>query len=417
MRTTTVVIGAGHAGLAIGHFLAASSIDHVLIERGEVANSWRTERWDALRLLTPNWQARVPGLAYDGDDPDGFMDMAEVVAFIERYARLVDPPLQTRTTVESVRPNSNGYEVATDRGTWHAPTVVLATGGCNLPKVPPFAADLPGSVESLTPMQYTRASELPHGPALVVGASATGVQIAEEVHASGRPVTLAVGEHVRMPRTYRGRDILWWMDRTGLHDERYDEVDDIRRARRVPAPQLVGKPDRTTLDLNVLTARGVRLVGRLAGIAGATAQFSGSLRNKCNLADLKLGRLLDTIDEWIEEHGLEGEVEPAHRLSPTRVEESPPLTLDLAAGGFGTVIWATGFEPDHSWLHVPVLDHKGRIRHDGGVVSGSPGLYRIGLNFLRRRKSSFIHGAEDDARDLVDHLAGHVGARRPAPGE
>ena len=166
MRTTTVVIGAGHAGLAIGHFLAASSIDHVLIERGEVANSWRTERWDALRLLTPNWQARVPGLAYDGDDPDGFMDMAEVVAFIERYARLVDPPLQTRTTVESVRPNSNGYEVATDRGTWHAPTVVLATGGCNLPKVPPFAADLPGSVESLTPMQYTRASELPHGPAL-----------------------------------------------------------------------------------------------------------------------------------------------------------------------------------------------------------------------------------------------------------
>ena len=161
----------------------------------------------------------------------------------------------------------------------------------------------------------------------------------------------------------------------------------------------------------------MRLVGRLAGIAGATAQFSGSLRNKCNLADLKLGRLLDTIDEWIEEHGREGEVEPAHRLSPTRVEESPPLTLDLAAGGFGTVIWATGFEPDHSWLHVPVLDHKGRIRHDGGVVSDSPGLYRIGLNFLRRRKSSFIHGAEDDARDLVDHLAGHVGARRPAPGE
>ena len=229
-------------------------------------------------------------------------------------------------------------------------------------------------------------------------------------------MTLAVGEHVRMPRTYRGKDILWWMDRTGLHDERYDEVDDIVRARRVPAPQLVGTPDRTTLDLNALTDEGVRLVGRLVGFADGKAQFSGSLRNKCNLADLKLGRLLDTIDEWIAEHGRDEEVvvEPAHRFAPTRVEESPPLVLDLAREGIGTVIWATGYEPDHSWLDVPVLDHRGRLRHDGGVVSGSPGLYRIGLNFLRRRKSSFIHGAGDDARDLVDHLAAHIEARAPA---
>ena len=413
MHTTTLVVGAGHAGLAVSHYLAASSIDHVLIERGEVANSWRTERWDSLRLLTPNWQARVPGFAYDGDDPDGFMDMTEVVTFIERYARLVAPSLQPHTTVESVRQNGTGYQVVTDRGVWHAPTVVLATGGFNIPKVPPFAADLPGFVTSFTPMQYTKPSALPDGGVLVVGASASGVQIAEEVHGSGRPVTLAVGEHVRMPRTYRGKDILWWMDRTGLHDERYDEIDDIGRARRVPAPQLVGKPERTTLDLNALTDQGVRLVGRLVGIADGKALFSGSLRNKCTLADLKLGRLLDTIDEWVGSNGLDGQVEPAQRFAPTRVEESPPLVLDLAKGGIGTVIWATGFEPDHSWLHVPVLDRKGRLRHDGGVVSGSPGLYRIGLNFLRRRKSSFIHGAEDDAHDLVGHLAARVGARPP----
>ncbi len=415
MRTTTVVVGAGHAGLAVSHYLAASSIDHVLIERGEVANSWRTERWDSLRLLTPNWQARVPGLAYDGDDPDGFMDMTEVVTFIERYARLVAPSLEPHTTVESVRRNGTGYQVVTDRGVWHAPTVVLATGGFNIPKVPPFAADLPGFVMSFTPMQYTKPSALPDGGVLVVGASASGVQIAEEVHGSGRPVTLAVGEHVRMPRTYRGKDILWWMDRTGLHDERYDEIDDIGRARRVPAPQLVGKPERTTLDLNALTDQGVRLVGRLVGIADGKALFSGSLRNKCTLADLKLGRLLDTIDEWVGSNGLDGQVEPAQRFAPTRVEESPPLVLDLAKGGICTVIWATGFEPDHSWLHVPVLDRKGRLRHDGGVVSGSPGLYRIGLNFLRRRKSSFIHGTGDDACDLVGHLAARVGARPPGP--
>ena len=414
-QTSALVVGAGHAGLATSHYLAASSIDHVVVERGEVGQSWRTERWDSLRLLTPNWQARVPGLEYDGDDPDGFMDMAEVVAFLERYARLVAPPLETRTTVDSVRRKGAGYEVVTDRGVWHAATVVLASGGFNLPKVPPFAAALPGSVESVTPMGYRRPSVLPDGGVLVVGASATGVQIADEVHRSGRAVTLAVGEHIRMPRTYRGKDILWWMDRTGLHDERFDEVDDIVRARRVPAPQLVGTPERATLDLNALTGEGVRLVGRLVGFAdGGRAQFSGSLRNKCTLADLKLGRLLGTIDEWIAEHGLEGEVEPSERFAPTRVEELPPLVLDLAREGIRTVIWATGYEPDHSWLHVPVLDHRGRLRHDGGVVSGAPGLYRIGLNFLRRRKSSFIHGADDDARDLVDHLAGHLGARAPA---
>ena len=151
-------------------------------------------------------------------------------------------------------------------------------------------------------------------------------------------------------------------------------------------------------------------MGSLAGFSDGKAQFSGSLRNKCTLADLKQGRLLDTIDEWATENGLDDEVEPPHRFEPTRVEESPPLTLDLAREGIRTAIWATGYEPDHSWVHLPVFDRKGRLRHDGGVVTGSPGLYRIGLNFLRRRKSSFIHGTEDDARDLTEHLAGYVGA-------
>ena len=411
MRTTTVVIGAGHAGLAVSHCLAAHAIDHVVVERGEVANSWRTERWESLRLLTPNWQTRVPGFAYDGDDPDGFMTMAEVVAFFERYARFVDPPLETRTNVESVTRDGDGYEVLTDRGTWKCATVVLASGGCNLPKIPSVAAELPGTVESRTPMDYTRPSDLPEGGSLVVGASASGVQIAEEVHGSGRPVTLAVGEHVRMPRVYRGKDILWWMDRTGLHDERYDEIDDILRARRLPSPQLVGTRERTTLNLNALTDQGVRLVGPVVGFSDGKVQFSGSLRNKCNLADLKQGRLLDSIDEWVAENGLDDDVEPPHRFAPTRVEEAPPLTLDLAQSGVRSVIWATGYEADHSWLHVPVFDHKKRLRHDGGIVADSPGLYRIGLNFLRRRKSSFIHGAEDDARDLTGHLASYVGAR------
>ena len=413
MRTGTVVIGAGHTGLAVSYLLSQRSIDHVVLERGEVANTWRTERWDSLRLLTPNWQTRLPGFSYDGDDPDGFMTMPEIVEFIDRYARLVDPPLHTLTTVTSVRKDGEDYEVVTDRGVWSCRSVVLATGGFNLPKIPPIAAELPTSIDSVTPLDYRRPSDLREGGVLVVGVSATGVQLAEEIHRSGRPVTVSVGEHVRMPRVYRGKDIRYWFEITGLADERYDKVDDIVRARSVPSPQLVGTPERLMLDLNALTDQGVRMVGRLAGIRDGKAQLSGSLHNKCNRSDLKMDRLLLSIDEWVTEKGLDAEYDPPHRYERTRVEKSPPLGLDLAGGEIKTVVWATGYRPDYSWLHVPVLDHKGRLRHDGGIVTDSPGMYRIGLNFLRRRKSSFIHGAEDDAPELVDHLSAYLSTRVP----
>lgn len=413
MRTTTVVIGAGHNGLAVSHFLSARSIDHVVLERGEVANSWRTERWDSLRLLTPNWKTSLPGFSYDGDDPDGYMTMPEVADFIDRYAAMTDPPLETLTTVLSVRKDGEGYEVETDRGTWRCRSVVLASGGFNLSKKPPIADALPSSVASVYPLDYRRPSDLRKGGVLVVGASATGIQIAEEVHRSGRPVTISVGEHLRLPRLYRGKDIHWWLDKVGLSNERFDEVDDIVRVRRVPSPQLVGTPERKTLDLNALGGIGVKMVGRLADIRDGKALLSGGLRNKCKRADLKMNRLLAAIDEWTAERGREGEFDPPHRFEPTRVEASPPTSLDLKGGQIRTVFWATGYRPDYSWLDVPVLDHRGRLHHEGGVVTRSPGMYRIGLNFLRRRKSSFIHGAEDDARDLVDHLASYLEERVP----
>jgi putative flavoprotein involved in K+ transport len=202
------------------------------------------------------------------------------------------------------------------------------------------------------------------------------------------------------------------MDVAGVHDERYDEVDDIERARRVPSLQLTGSDNRMTLDLNLLTSMGVKPVGRLAGFSDGKAQFSGSLRNMCALSDLKMDRLLTKIDEWATENGLDGEHEPPHRLSPTQVEESPPLVLDLKATGVRSLIWATGFHPDYSWLELPVLDRKGMIRHDGGVVA-HPGLYLMGMQFLRRRKSALIDGAGDDARELSDHLVAYLSGDAP----
>lgn len=407
-RIPTVAIGAGHAGLAVSHELSERSVDHVLLERGEVANTWRHERWDSLRLLTPNWQARLPGFAYDGDDPDGFMTVPEVVEFIDGYHRHIDAPVETHTTVQSLRRDDEGYRVVSNGRVWEARSVVIASGGFNKAKVPVVASDLPGEVDSVTAFDYKRPDQLRQGGVLVVGASATGIQIADEIHRSGRPVTLSVGEHVRMPRTYRSHDIQWWLDAIGRLDERYDEVDDIVRARHVPSPQLVGTPDKKTLDLNALTANGVRLVGRITAVNDGTAFFSGSLPNVCSLADLKQIRLLDLIDEWATDNGFDGEVDAPERFPDTVVDDNPALSLDLTDGSISSVVWATGYRPDYSWLDVPVLDRKGEIKHDGGVVTDSPGLYRIGLNFLRRRKSSFIHGAGDDAADITEHLVAYL---------
>jgi putative flavoprotein involved in K+ transport len=380
-----------------------------------VANSWRNERWDSLRLLTPNWQSRLPGVRYEGADPDGYMTMGEVIELIERFAKVARAPVSTGVRVESVSRAGDGYLVATSDGEIACRTVVIASGACNRPAVPALGAGVPASVERLTPFDYREPGRLPDGGVLVVGGSATGVQLAAEIRRSGRPVTLSVGEHVRMPRLYRGRDVLWWMDATGIWDQRYDEVDDLARARRLPSPQLVGTPERATLDLNALTALGVEVVGKWAAVRDGRALFSGGLRNIFSLADLKMNRLLDTFDEWALTSGRDAEFgapEPrgSGARTPTVAPDSARLQIDLRSGEIRSVVWATGFLPDYGWLDVPVVDEKGRLRHDGGVVTDSPGLYALGLPVLRRRKSTFIHGIEDDAREVIDHLAGYLAA-------
>ena len=406
-RIPTVIIGAGHAGLAMSRCLSDRGIEHVLLERGEVGQSWRTQRWDSFRMLTPRWQARLPGHVYEGGDPDGFATAGEFVGLLERYAANLRAPVEQRTTVTTVGRDGDRFRVVTDRGEWQARTLVVASGASALPSMPAVARALPGGIESLTAHGYRAPDQLPAGGVLVVGASASGVQIAQELHRSGRPITIAVGEHVRAPRRYRGRDILRWMDVTGLHAERYDEVDDIRRARRLPSFQLAGTDDGSTIDLNALRREGVRIVGRLVGFSGTKVQFSGALRTMCTLADQKMNRLLQRIDDWVDAEGVSDGVDPPDRPPATEIDERPLLELDLVAEDIRSVVWATGFRPDFSWLRLPVFDRKGRMVHDGGVLP-DPGACVMGLQFLRRRNSGLVDGAAADARELSSHLAAHL---------
>lgn len=408
-----IIIGAGHCGLAMSHALSQRGVDHVLFERGEVANAWRTERRDSLRLLTPNWMCRLPGQAYEGDDPDGFMTAPAVAAFIGRYADRICAPVLAHTAVRRVAATGRGCLVETSQGAWRCRALVLATGACSQPVRPRLAADVPAAVAQFDAHGCRRPADLPDGPVLVVGASATGLQLAQEIRRSGRAVLLASGEHVRLPRLYRGRDVQWWLWHSGVLDQRIEAMDDPQRARRLPSPQLVGSDDRATLDLGTVQREGVEVCGRLAAVRGTQALFSGSLHNVCALADLKMNRLLDGFDAWATAQGLDHGLPAPERFAPTPVSARPRLAAELGRD-IRSIVWATGYRPDFSWLDLPVFDRRGELRHDRGVVAGHPGLVVLGLPFLRRRKSSFIHGAEDDVRELVPHLLAHLdrGARR-----
>ncbi|HZP28571.1 MAG TPA: NAD(P)-binding domain-containing protein [Acidimicrobiia bacterium] len=420
MHVPVVIVGAGPGGLAMSRHLVGAGVDHVVLERGEVGNSWRHERWDSLRLLTPNWMMALPGHRYDGPEPDGFMSAAQTVAFLDAYRRRFDPPVRAGVTVTSVRRAGDGFEVRADGGCWRCEVVVAATGASSEPRVPPLAAEMPAGIEQLTALEYRRPAQLGgDGAVLVVGASASGVQIADELRRAGREVTISAGEHVRLPRNYRGRDIYWWMDRIGQLDERYDEVDDVERARRHASVQLVGSDDHRDLDLNTLHAAGVQVVGRLMAVRGGTGLCSGALANLAKNADLKQARLLRRIDDYVRAHGGDGATGEQPDPSPTALGDPP---TELALCDYSTVVWATGYRPGYRWLTADAKDGKARVVHDGGVAR-LPGLYLLGLPFLRRRRSNLVSGLGVDAAELFVHLRSHLdrrargraGRRAPSP--
>jgi putative flavoprotein involved in K+ transport len=406
-RVETLVVGAGQAGLAVSRCLAEQGADHVVVERGRIAERWRTARWESLRLITPNWMSRLPGWSYSGTDPDGYMAAPELVSYLEDYAGSFAAPVHENTAVELVEASGNGLRVVTDQRTWLASNVIVATGTENRPYVPPFASGIDPGVHQLTASRYQGPHQVPDGGVLVVGASASGVQIADELHRSGRPVTISVGRHSRVPRRYRGRDILWWMERAGILGHTIDKMRDARSARSAPSLQLTGRSDHP-VGLDALAARGVTLAGRLVAADGRRLGFAGDLPASIRAAQGRMERTLRSIDAYISRSADEG-ASPADSPPPP-VTAGGPASLDLRHAGIRTVIWATGYRPAYPWLRVPALDRHGQIAHRRGVT-GVPGLYVVGLKFLYRRDSTYVDGVRHDARFVATHVTRRMTTR------
>ena len=398
-RTDTLIIGGGQAGLAMSCCLSERRLDHVILERGRIGERWRSERWDSARLLTPNWFSRMPHWHYRGNAPDGFMTMPELVRYFEDYARSFDAPIESETSVLRVEPSATGYRVTTNRGEWRVRNVIIATGHCDVPSVPDFAPALSGGIDQLVPTKYRNPAQLRPGGVLVVGASASGAQLAEELAADGRQVTLSVGTHVRLPRRYRGKDILWWIEMMGDFQAAADPADE----RKSPPPQLVGGDEDRDLDLGLLKRMGVRLAGRTVAADGDRVRFANDLDNTIAAADEALAQTLTKIDEFAALTGLDRKVAPSRTFRRISTPASP-TSINLRRERISSVIWATGFRRSYPWLKVPVLDERGEIRHKGGITS-APGLYVLGLRFQRRRNSNFIDGVGNDAAELTQHLA------------
>jgi putative flavoprotein involved in K+ transport len=401
MRTTdTIVIGAGQAGLSLSHHLTRARQRHVVLERGRIGERWRSERWDSLALLTPNWLNRLDNGAAHAE-PDGFLAKDDFVEYLRRYARAHDAPVHEQVTVEAVERASGGlFHVGTDIGEWRARHAVIATGDSAEPYLPPAAKSAPAAVRHLHSSRYRNPAQLAPGGVLVVGAGPSGQQIASELRRAGRDVVLAVGRHARVLRRYRGRDIWHWVDRLGELERPIEEMRDPLAAKRSPSFTLTGGNGGEQLDLAVLQELGVTITGRLQGFDDGRALFAPDLRTSLDEADERLRRMLVRIDQHVETSA--GWPHAAWRPTPIHVTD-PPEALDFVRRRFSAVIWATGYRRLYPWLHVPALDDRGEIAHRQGITR-VPGLYVLGLKFQRRRASHLIGRVGADAAFLARRI-------------
>jgi putative flavoprotein involved in K+ transport len=396
------VIGGGQAGLSMSWHLRQRGVDHVVIERDRVGHEWRDRRWDSFCLVTPNWQCRLPGFPYSGDEPDGFMVGPEIVGYLEKYAASFDPPLAEGVSVDRLRRTENGvFELATSAGTCTADQVVVATGPYHGPAVPRIAERLPGGIAQLHSSQYRNPAQLADGAVLIVGTGQSGCQIAEDLHLAGRQVHLAVGSAPRAARRYRGRDTLAWLDEMGHYAKGIDEFGDAGAVRLRANHYMTGRDGGHDLDLRVFATEGMRLHGRLAGIEGAAASFGGDLAANLDGADAVAEGIKNAIDGYLAAAGIDAPAE--ERYVPAWQPAGGAETIDLAAEGITTVIWSTGYFRDHRWIEVPIFDGRGYPTHERGVTS-CPGLYFLGLPWQHTWGSGRFAGVARDAGYLIDRI-------------
>jgi putative flavoprotein involved in K+ transport len=398
-RVETLVIGGGQAGLAMSHHLNRRGLPHLVLERGRIGERWRSERWDGLKFQFPNWSVRLPDFPFPHSDPDGFADLGAIVAFIEAYAAFVAPPIRCGVEVTRLSHDGAGFIAETSDGAIAAKNVVVATGPYQRPlRSSPFADT---GLFQLHASHYRNPAQLPDGAVLAVGAGASGAQIAEELHRAGRRVFLSVGRHNRLPRRYRGRDLIRW-----LADMRLDQTPVEQRGEMKLLPVISGAYGGHTIDYRRFAADGITLLGRVTDVAGHVAEIAPDLPDNLARGDLGYATFCDMVDDFVRRRGLDLAEDAAVRArlpDPANVTH-PVRRLDLRAEDINSVILATGYRLDFGWIDLPVFDDHGEPLHRHGI-GAVPGLYFLGLQWMSRMASSFMSGVGDDAAVLADHIA------------
>lgn len=400
---SAIVVGGGQAGLSASYYLQQRDIDHLVLEKHSLTHTWRNQRWDNFCLVTPNWQCALPGHPYDGPDPHGFMRKADIIAYLDAFIAKVQAPVREGVTVQRLvtRPEG-GYRLDTSAGEFSADQVIVASGGYHTPIIPRLAERLPASIVQLHSEQYRNAETLPPGAVLVVGSGQSGAQIAEDLHLAGRQVHLAVGDAPRCARHYRGKDVVDWLDEMGYYEIGVDTHPLREGVRDNTNHYVTGRDGGRDIDLRRFALEGMQLFGRLNGLEGEVLTFSADLAAKLDAADAVYNRINASIDQYIAQNGIDAP--PGAPYEPLWRPEGLPTTLDLGSAGITSVIWCIGFQPDFSWVDVPVFNGRSYPGHTRGVTA-QPGLYFLGLPWLHTWGSGRFSGVARDAEYLVAQLS------------
>jgi putative flavoprotein involved in K+ transport len=397
----TLIVGGGQAGLTMSDMLSRRGRPHLILERDRIAERWRSERWDGLRFQFPNWSVRLPDYPFPHSDPDGFATSGEIVDYLDAYAIQIKAPIRCGVAVTVLRQNGpgKGYLAETSAGPIRAGNVVIATGPYQRPVIPDLAVN-DSPVFQVHASVYKQPGQLPPGAVLIVGSGASGAQIAEELVRVGRRVFLSVGRHKRMPRRYRGHDLIWWLDAMGI-----DRTPAEERGPDATLPLITGAYGGHTIDLREFVSQGITLTGRLQSVQEGVLHFAEDLAESLAYGDAAYNDFLDKVDSYIAQQGMDlpAEAEARAKYPDPPCVSQPLRRLDIRRIGLSAVIWATGYKFDFGWIDLPVLNARGEPRHKHGIAP-LPGIYFLGLPWLRKMSSSFLSGVADDAAYLADSI-------------